>query len=153
MKLCSFIQVNPFKCCLPKKPYMVAESREKPVGSSFKKGFFPHPFKYFLLNFCILTWYPFIQMGSFFFLELWRILGTKTVAIFLSSFHCPETKPYEALEKSKWDISQWGPAAVRCLASDRTGTSDRTYSVFKWPARDALCLKLIPAQDCEHRGQ
>lgn len=65
-KLCSFIQVSPFECCLPKKPYMVAEAREEPVGSSFKKGFFLLPFKYFLLHFCILTWYPFIQMGSFF---------------------------------------------------------------------------------------
>lgn len=111
------------------------------------------PFKNFLLHFCILTWYPFKQMGSFFFLELCRIFHTKTATIFLSSFHCQETKACAALEKFKESIFQPGPAAVRCLASDRTGPSDRPYSVFKWSVRDALCLKFIPAQDCEHSVQ
>lgn len=122
-------------------------------GHHLRRGFFPHSFKIFPSWFLPIDLVSFYVDGVIFFLEFWRILGTKTVAISLSSFHCPETKPCEALEKSKWNISQWGPDAVRCLASDRTGTSDRTYSVFKWTARDALCLEFIPAQDCEHSRQ
>lgn len=146
-----FIQVSPFSCCLPKN-LRVDPNREASGGRHSWKFFFPLPFKYFLLHFCFLTWYPLCRWGRF-FLELCRILGTWTIAIVLSSFHCQETKPYAALEKFKGSISQWGPDAVRCLASDRTGPSDRTYSVFKWSAKDTLCLKFIPAQDCEHSVQ
>lgn len=111
------------------------------------------PFKNFL--FISVYWLGILSStwGHFFFLEPYRIFHTKTATIFLSSFHCQETKPRAALKKFKESISQPGPAAVRCLASDRTRPSDRPYSVFKWSARDALCLKFIPAQDCEHSVQ
>lgn len=63
------------------------EAPEKPAGSWFQEAvsdkwsvlvlvLFFSSFRFFLHHFCILTWYPLRQMGSFFFfLELFRILG------------------------------------------------------------------------------
>lgn len=52
----------------PKTLHVDPDSRSKreTCGVIIQDGVFSLPLKYFLLHFCILTWYPFMQMGSFF---------------------------------------------------------------------------------------